>query len=160
MSGEARADLPSARAICYLRVSGSTGQETSLVAQESELRMACARDGVDVLAVISDRASGLNERRVGLLRVLALVAAGEADQVRVTHADRLARFGVEWLRSLLLAGGATLVVEHPTPAGEPTGELIADFMALLASFSGRLYGQRSAAARRRLLAEAAGQIGV
>jgi predicted site-specific integrase-resolvase len=29
--------------------------------------------------------------------------------------------------------------------------LVADFVALVASFSGRLYGQRSAEAKRRLL---------
>jgi predicted site-specific integrase-resolvase len=144
----------SRRAVLYVRVSGSTGQETSLVAQEEELRAACGRDGATIVAVVKDRASGLNERRVGLLRAISMVSDDTADEIRVTHADRLARFGIDWLRSLIEAHGGTLVVEHGKTTSAPEEELLADFMALVASFSGRLYGQRSAALRRKLLATA------
>ena len=150
---------PPRRAVLYVRVSGSTGQETSLVAQETELRALCARDGVEVAAVTKDKSSGLNERRVGLLRTLALVADGEANEVYVTHADRLARFGVDWLRSLLAAHGATLIIAHPKQITAPADELLADFMALVSSFAGRLYGQQSAVTRRQLLAAAAERVG-
>ena len=142
------------RAILYLRVSGSTGQETSLATQEAELRAACVQDGVEVSAVYEDRASGLNERRVGLLKVFKALSTKEAEEVRVTHADRLARFGVDWLRTLIEAYGAKLVILHHKETIAPQEELMADFMALIASFSGRLYGQRSAALRRKLLAAA------
>ena len=142
------------RAVLYVRVSGSSGQESSLVSQENELREACKRDGAEVVFVAKDRASGLNERRVGLLRALSAVAEGEANEIRVTHEDRLSRFGVDWLRSLIESYGATLIVEHPKKTVAPEDELLADFMALVASFSGRLYGQRSAAMRRKLLATA------
>jgi predicted site-specific integrase-resolvase len=152
--GETETATTRRRAVLYVRVSGSTGQETSLTAQEEELRAACERDGVEAVAVVKDRASGLNERRVGLLRAISMVADDKADEIRVTHADRLARFGVDWLRSLIEAHGGTLVIEHGKSTAAPAGELLADFMALVASFSGRLYGQRSAALRRKLLATA------
>jgi predicted site-specific integrase-resolvase len=53
-------------------------------------------------------------------------------------------------------GVSVHVLHDADEAGEsaPEQELMADFMALIASFSGRLYGQRSAAAKRRLLARA------
>ena len=139
------------RAVLYLRVSGQTGQETSLASQEVELRSACASDGVEVVAVFKDRASGLNERRVGLLKVFKALSTGQAEEVRVTHADRLARFGVDWLRTLIESYGATLTILHTKETVAPEEELLADFMALIASFSGRVYGQRSAASRRQLL---------
>jgi predicted site-specific integrase-resolvase len=139
------------RAILYLRVSGTSGQETSLASQEEVLRATCARDGVNVALVVIDRASGLNEHRRGIKRILAALEAHGADEVRVTHADRLARFGVEWLRALFACHGATLVIEHVSLSLSATDELLSDFMALVASFSNRLYGQRSIEMRRRLL---------
>jgi predicted site-specific integrase-resolvase len=79
-------------------------------------------------------------------------AAGEVTVVRVTHEDRLTRSGIQWLRRLLAAHGAALEVLHPkAPGGR--GELVEDFISLMTTFAGRLYGLRPAAARRRLLAE-------
>jgi predicted site-specific integrase-resolvase len=71
-------------------------------------------------------------KRLGVHPVtLRLWAAGRlVTVVRVTHEDRLARFGAGWL-------------------------LLEDFTSLVTTFAGRLYGMRSAAARRRLLAESA-----
>lgn len=84
--------------------------------------------------------------------MLDLVASGTVREVRVTHEDRLARFGVEFLRRMFAAHGCELVVLHENKSASPHDELLADFMALVASFSGRLYGMRSSEARRRLLA--------
>jgi predicted site-specific integrase-resolvase len=142
------------RAVLYVRVSGSTGQESSLKTQESELRERCLRDGVEVAGVYRDRASGLSEKRQGLRRMLEQVARERIDEVRVTHRDRLARFGSGWIEDILGSRGTSLVVEHAAADATPQDELLSDFMSLVACFSGRLYGQRSAEARRRLLEQA------
>jgi excisionase family DNA binding protein len=147
-------DAPGRSAILYLRVSGPQGQETSLASQETELRAQAQLESVQVIAVIKDHGSGLNERRTGLLRSLALLKEQQAQELWVTHGDRLARFGLDWLRALIDAYGAKLVILHHKETMAPQEELMADFMALIASFSGRLYGQRSAALRRKLLADA------
>src|SRR4051794_29450768 len=55
-AGEAVATEPVRREALYVRVSGSTGQESSLAAQEQELRDTAAGE---VAAVFKDRASGL-----------------------------------------------------------------------------------------------------
>ena len=72
--------------------------------------------------------------------------------VRVTHEDRLARFGAGWLRRPLAVHGATMKVLYPKAQGGRE-ELLEDFVSLVTTFAGRLYGTRSAAARKRLLAE-------
>jgi putative resolvase len=77
--------------------------------------------------------------------------AGQVTVVRVTHEDRLARFGTGWLRRLL-AAGAIAEVLHPK-AQDGREELLEDFISLITTFAGRLYAMRSAAARRQLLAE-------
>jgi excisionase family DNA binding protein len=141
------------REALYVRVSGSTGQESSLSAQEAELRASAAGE---VVAVFRDRASGMRERRPGLDRLLKRAQAGEFTHLRVTHEDRLARFGAAWITALLARDQVAVEVLHPkTAAPGGTEELLADFMSLVASFSGRLYGIRSRQARRRLLAAAA-----
>jgi putative resolvase len=140
--------------LLYVRVSGSTGQETSLTAQEEELRTTATGE---VVKVVKDRGSGLKENRPGLSRVLAMVSDGSVTVVRVTHEDRLARFGVGWLKQLFAVHGVTLEVLHPKKSGGRE-ELLEDFMSLVTTFAGRLYGMRSAESRRRLLAEAAERV--
>ena len=102
--------------------------------------------------MLRDRGSGLREDRPGLNRLIALVADGSVTVVRVTHEDRLARFGVGWLRRLFAVYGVTIEVLHPKKLGG-RDELLEDFVALVTIFAGRLYGMRSAEARRRLLTE-------
>ncbi len=104
-----------------------------------------------VARVFRDRASGLREDRPGLEKMLAAAADGQVTVVRVTHEDRLARFGAGWLRRLLAVHGATVEVLHPKAQGGRE-ELLEDFISLVTTFAGRLYGMRSAA-RKRLLAE-------
>ena len=141
--------------VLYVRVSGSTGQESSLVAQEQELR-ASTPDGAEVLRVYKDRGSGLNENRPGLTKLLQDAKNKEFTVVRVTHADRLARFGSGWITQLLERDGVTVEVLHPK-ASSGMEELLEDFTSLIATFAGRMYGIRSKAAKARLLAAAAAQ---
>ncbi|MFI6356837.1 IS607 family transposase [Streptomyces sp. NPDC050743] len=135
--------------LLYVRVSGSSGQESLLEAQEAELR---ATSRGEIVKVVKDRGSGLKENRPGLNRVLAMVSDGSVTVVRVTHEDRLARFGVGWLKRLFAVYGVTVEVLHPKKLGG-RDELLEDFVCLVTTFAGRLYGMRSADNRRRLLTE-------
>jgi excisionase family DNA binding protein len=144
------------REALYVRVSGTSGQESSLAAQEAELRASAS--GV-VVAVFKDRASGLRESRPGLDRLLKRAAAGEFTHVRVTHRDRLARFGAAWLIEVLAHRQVAVEVLHAKGTAGGMEELLDDFMSLVATFAGRMYGLRSRQARRRLLAEAGERIG-
>ncbi len=146
--------LPAARPrveALYVRVSGGTGQGTSLAAQEAELRASAT---AEVSAVFKDRASGLREDRPGLARLLKQARAGEFTVVRVTHEDRLARFGVSWIKALLERDNVTVEVLHPKGSAGGMDELLTDFMMLVTTFTGRIYGIRSREARRRLLVQA------
>ncbi|WP_181646975.1 IS607 family transposase [Streptomyces sp. WAC00263] len=137
------------REVLYVRVSGSSGQESSLAAQEGELR---ATSTGEIVKVVKDRGSGLRENRPGLNRVLTMVSDGSVTVVRVTHEDRLARFGVGWLKRLFSVYGVTFEVLHPKKSGG-RDELLEDFVSLVTTFAGRLYGMRSAESRKRLLTE-------
>ncbi len=140
----------------YVRVSGTTGPESSFEAQAAELR---ARFGTRLVAVYQDRGSGLRERRRGLERVLKDAEEGRFEVLAVTHADRLARFGTTWLERLLLRDGVRLAVLHEQGAAGGMPELLEDFLSLVTTFAGRMYGIRSAEAKRRLLEQASEEVG-
>ena len=58
----------------------------------------------------------------------------------VTYKDRLTRFGFEYLHALFLASGVRLTVLDANEETTPEKELTDDLIAMIASFSGRLYG--------------------
>lgn len=101
------------------------------------------------LRMFSDVASGLSDRRAGLRRALAYCQRPEATELVVTHPERLARFGTRALEQLLAGFGVPVVAvgEDNDLSGSAESELVRDMLAVVTSFSGRLYGQRSAKAR-------------
>ncbi|MCF2138050.1 MAG: IS607 family transposase [Candidatus Thorarchaeota archaeon] len=136
----------------YARVSSHRQARDGDLLRQQELLVKAvrARNGVDPM-VFTDIGSGLNMRRRGLLRLLRTARRGLLHTVVVTHRDRLARFAVSLIERLLADHGVHLLVlceeapEHRTPQEE----LVADLLALIASFSGRVYGLRAAALRSR-----------
>ena len=129
--------------VLYGRVSGQ-GQRTDL---ESQLVRFAAwakaeRPGKPTL-VLSDIGSGLTASRKHFQRLLKLVAQDQVAEIVVTYADRLTRFGQEYLETLLDSFGVTLTVLEPGEDQTPEQELADDLLAIIASFSGRLYGMHS-----------------
>jgi putative resolvase len=92
---------------------------------------------------IQDRGSGLNEKRKGLNRLLDMSRAGQITDLAITTQDRLTRFGYLYLKRYLEDNGVTIHVLQGLTEKHPEQELIDDFMALLASFSGRYYHLRN-----------------
>jgi len=140
----------------YCRVSGGTGQESSLEHQERQLRDSSQGESYKVYR---DRASGLREDRPGLSRLLKDAREGRFTVVRVTHEDRLSRFGVKYLQALLERDGVALEVLHARKGQDPEEELMQDFMSLLASFSGRFYRIRSRENQVKLLSRVKEHLG-
>jgi len=141
------------REALYARVSGRGDQLSSLTAQEQELRASAQGE---IVLCVREIGSGLKENRKGLKRLIKAAEQGKLDLLTVTYADRLTRFGFQTLTELFNSYGVEVRVLHDT-CEDAQEELMQDFMSLIASFSGRLYGQRSAAARERLLTEAANE---
>jgi predicted site-specific integrase-resolvase len=75
--------------------------------------------------------------------LLKLVVEDQVGEIAITYADRLTRFGQEYLDVLFASFGVTLTILEPGAEKTPEQELTDDLLALIASFSGRLYGMRS-----------------
>jgi putative resolvase len=129
--------------VLYARVSGH-GQKADLDTQIERLRAwaAIERKGAELL-VLSDVGSGLSASRRHLQRLLKLICEDKVAEVVVTYEDRLTRFGQEYLETLFACFGVTITVLDPGAEKSPEQELTEDLLALIASFSGRLYGMRS-----------------
>jgi putative resolvase len=98
--------------------------------------------------VFTDVASGLSDRRAGLRKALGECMKPGTDRLIVEHHDRLARFGVGVIEHLLAGYGVTVVYTGQSADESAESELVRDMLAVVTSFAGRLYGQRSAKTKR------------
>lgn len=141
--------IPEGKLVFYVR--DSEGNTARMRTQVNRLTMAYGQP----VKVYQDRASGLNERRKGLNRLLDDAENGGFDRVAVTARNRLSRFGAAYLERYLNHLGVKLVVLDGEREKGMMDELMDDFMSLLASFSGRFYKLRSVEHQRLLLKKAA-----
>ena len=131
------------RAVIYARVSShKQKKDSNLERQIERLRSYCSAKGYRVVDVITDVASGLKEDRIGLQKLFDIVEKHQVDVVVVEFRDRLTRFGFDYLRRYFESHGVKVEVVEETEKGYME-ELIEDFVAIVISFAGRIYGKRS-----------------
>lgn len=98
--------------------------------------------------ILKEVGSGLNDKRPKLQEILQMVSKGEVRNVYITYRDRLTRFGFYYLQTMFNACGTNIiVVKDIRDEKSVQEELVEDMMALIASFSGKLYGLRSRESR-------------
>ena len=129
--------------VLYGRVSGQ-GQKDDLETQLARLQTwaKVERAGKPNL-VLSDIGSGLKAKRKHLQQLLKMVMEDQIAEIVITSSDRLTRFGQEYLQVLFDCFSVRLTILEPDETKTPEQELTDDLLALIASFSGRLYGMRS-----------------
>lgn len=123
------------RIALYARVS-SADQKDNLERQMQRLRDYAAAKGYIVSREVGEIASGLNDHRPKLSKLLTDPTMGT---LIVEHKDRLTRFGYEYIRQLLETQGRRLEVLFPS---DTENELVDDFVAVITSMAARIYGQR------------------
>ena len=127
--------------ILYARVSAKK-QEEYLKNQMERLESFAREKGWNY-EVISEIASGVNEKRRGLKKLLNKVRRGEVKKVVIEYPDRLARFGYEYLKFFLESFGVELVIVNGKDNEEDRHrELAEDLIAIVTSFAARVYGSR------------------
>lgn len=129
---------PKQKVAVYARVS-SAEHRANLERQAERLAQYCEARGYQVAQVIKEIASGVNDSRPKLLGVLKDTSM---TLIVVEHRDRLTRFGFHYLETLLEAQGRKIEVVNV--AENDKEDLIADLVAIVYSFTARLYGQRRA----------------
>lgn len=122
--------------IVYARVSSSENK-SNLESQAHRLQEFCTANGWVVNEVVKECASGLNDSRPKLSKILT---ERKATRLVVEHKDRLTRFGFNYIK--LLYPECDIVIVNQT---EDKTDLFEDFVSLVTSFCARIYGQRRSA---------------
>lgn len=133
----------------YARVS-SHDQKTKgdLDRQSSRLSEYCAKKELNVSNIIKDVGSGLSDTRKGFLKLSNLVIEKKIDKIIIENKDKLTRFQYNFIEKMFNSYGVEIVcIETKDISNED--DLVGDMMALIASFSGRLYGRRSVKRRKK-----------
>lgn len=124
------------RAILYARVSSSENKN-NLESQLKRLKDYSAAKGYQVIKEVKEIGSGLNDNRRLLESVLQ---SDQWDIIIVEHKDRLARFGINYIRVLLEKLDKKIEIINET--NDNRSDLMEDFVSIITSFTARLYGQR------------------
>lgn len=133
----------------YARVSShEQKQKGDLDRQSQRLSEYCAKKGLLVTYIIKDVGSGLNDNRSGFVKLTDLIIKKRVNKLVIEHKDRLTRFQFNFIKKMFESYGCEVIVINGTDVSD-TEELAADMMSLLASFSGKFYGKRSAERRRK-----------
>ena len=128
------------RIALYARVS-SIGQKEDLDRQLVRLKDYAAARGYQVSKEVTEIASGLNDMRPKLEKLLADTSIGI---IIVEKRDRLTRFGSHYIETLLEAQGRHVEMIFQSDTGD---ELVDDFVSVITSMSARIYGRRQSKRR-------------
>jgi len=144
---ETKIDKPVA---IYCRVSShDQKQKGDLDRQIGRMSVHCANKGYTVVDILDDIGSGLLESRPKLQKLFQLVNSGKINRVVVEHKDRLTRLGFGLLESYFASHGVVIECVNEVFNKTYEDELVGDILALMVSFSARIYGRRSAKNRHQ-----------
>ena len=134
----------------YARVSShDQKQKGDLQRQIEQATLFCQSNPQPELKIFQDVGSGLNAKRKGLIRLCQSIEKGNIKTVVLTYPDRLTRFGYQYLERYFASFNTSIQIIHQKAKPTLEDELVQDLIAIVTSFSGRIYGLRSAKARAR-----------
>jgi len=124
----------------YCRVS-SAGQRDDLQSQVAAMEEYCRAGAIAVDEWIQEVGGGMNFKRKRFLALIERIQRGEIERVLIAHKDRLVRFGFDLLDHLARENGCEIIVVNQESLS-PEQEMVDDLLAIVHTFSCRLYGMR------------------
>lgn len=83
----------------------------------------------------------MNFKRKKFLALISKIMAGELERLLIAHKDRMMRFGFDLVEYIALENGCDIEVVNQESLS-PQQEMIEDLLAIVHTFSCRLYGMR------------------
>lgn len=127
------------KCVIYCRVS-SNSQKADLESQKQAMMDFATACGY-IYDVVEEIGGGMNMNRPKFMRIVNGIISGEIGTVIVAHKDRLARFGYDLVQNLADEYGAEIIVANREDMS-PQQEMVEDLMAIVHTYSCRLYGLR------------------
>lgn len=132
----------------YSRVSShEQKQKGDLDRQSQRLSEYCAKKKYNVGYIIKDVGSGLSDTRSGFNKLSKLVISRKISKIIIEHRDRLTRFQYKFIELMYTSYGVEIIHIEKVDVSEQE-DLVTDLVSLMASFSSKLYGRRSAERRK------------
>jgi excisionase family DNA binding protein len=142
------------RAALYCRVSShEQKQKGDLERQVGRMTTEALKRGYSIIAVFDEVGSGMNDNRKKLQKLFELVEKNEVDVILIEHKDRLSRFCINYLISYFKSYNVRVEWADEVLSRGYENELVEDILSLMASFSAKIYGRRSAANRKKKVKE-------
>ncbi|MEK6833159.1 MAG: IS607 family transposase [Nanoarchaeota archaeon] len=137
------------RCAIYARV--STGEQKThgdLERQVGRLTKEAVKRKYIIVEVITEVASGMNDKRQKLHKMMDLVIEKKIDVVLIEHKDRLTRFMFDYLTKFFISYGVRIEWTEDVLGKTYEQELVEDILSLMASFSAKIYSRRAAKNRK------------
>lgn len=131
---------PDKKVIVYCRVS-SASQKDDLNSQLEAMQNFCLGAGVAVDEWITEVGSGMNFKRKKFTDLMIAIENREISSLYLAHKDRLCRFGFDYFFAFAKRHDCEIIVVNQERLS-PHQELVEDMLAIIHSFSSRLYGLR------------------
>lgn len=127
----------------YCRVSShKQSKRGDLERQVEHVREHASKIGKKGYKIYKDVGSGLNMNRKGLWMMIRDAKKGLFSTIFINFKDRLTRFGFKYLESYLSEFNVKIYCVHALDDKTPESELVEDLVAIVHSFSGKLYRMR------------------
>jgi predicted site-specific integrase-resolvase len=120
--------------VVYSRVSSSENK-SNLENQSLRVAQFCNAKGWIVNEIVKECASGLNDNRPKLQKILS---ERKATRIIVEHKDRLTRFGFNYIKTLYPECEIIVINE----VDNDKEDLMQDFISIVTSYCARIYGNR------------------
>ena len=127
-------------ALVYARC--STHKQTENLDRQVGRLLEYATEKYTNTELYKDIGSGLNENRRQFRKLLKRLTSVDVVAVVIEHKDRLSRYGFETFRGYCESLGVQVDVLQQKDSVEFEQEFAEDIVALIASYSARLYGRR------------------
>lgn len=101
----------------------------------------CLGAGIAVDEWVQEIGGGMNLRRKKFLALMDRIEQDEVARLVIAHKDRLARFGFELIEHVAQRHGCEILIANAESLS-PQQELVEDLLAIVHTFSCRLYGLR------------------
>jgi putative resolvase len=138
----------------YSRVSTKKQYESgNLDRQTQRLREYCLNKNYEVVDIYSEIASGLNDKRPKLIKMLSNLDG--INKIIVEYPDRLTRFGLNYLMIMLRNLGIIVEFVEGNEDISVNEDMTRDIISTITCFSAKLYGARGGRKVKKTLNELA-----
>ena len=132
------------RVAIYSRVSTFEQKKSGdLERQVGRLTTEAIRRGYNIVSVLEEVGSGMNDKRNKLQKLFELIEKKEIDIVLIEHKDRLSRFCINYLLEYFKSYNVRVEWVEEIIGKSYEDELVGDILSLMTSFSAKIHGKRS-----------------